>query len=295
MLRRKSRRICLVVLMLLAISMNMFTVYAGRLETDIKGSVKIVMKDRNTGEDIQGGVFAVYRVATIRQDDADLSYELTGTFADSKKDLTVLDDSDLAEELVQFAKNPDATAEVKNGNVIFTNLEQGLYLVIQTETSEGYLPAKAFLVSIPVKDGDKWIYDIDATPKTEIKPEEKAPIELSVKKVWADKEKKHPTSVTAGLYEGDTLKEKVVLSDENNWIYTWKNLDGNKNWDVKEINVPKGYVVSYQKSEMLVTMTNTSGLIQTGQWNWPIPVLAFTGLVLILVGFVLLNSKRKMK
>lgn len=293
MLSKKSIGILLAVVMLLTVSMSGFAVQASGLEPNHRGTVKIIMKDHSTGEDIKGGEFAIYQVATIRQEDADLSYELTGTFVESKKDLTTLDNPGLAEDLVKFAEIPNAKAEPKDGSVIFTDLEQGLYLVVQTKASEGYLPAKSFLVSVPVKDGEEWVYDVDATPKTEIEPEEKAPVELAVKKVWADKGKKHPTSVTAGLYEGDKLVEKVILSDKNNWTHTWKDLDGNKKWDVKEINVPKGYKVSYQKSEMLITMTNTSGLIQTGQWNWPVPVLAFTGLVLILIGFMLLNSKRK--
>lgn len=295
MFLRKRMKMFLTTILLLCLSMNVFTVHASDLDLEQKGSVTVVMQKPD-----MGGEFAIYRVAEVQKDDADLSYKLTEQFAESRVDLTVVNNPALAGALEVFAveeeMTPDATAVPENGKVYFGDLAHGLYLVVQTVASEGYYPANTFLVSVPVKseNGEKWIYDVDATPKTEMKPDESyKPVDVTVKKVWEDNGKKRPSSVTAGLYEGDTLKEKVVLNSQNQWSHTWTKLDGNKQWKVKEINVPKGYVVSYQKSGMTFTMKNTSSLIQTGQWNWPVPVLAFTGLVLILVGFVLLHSKRK--
>ena len=34
-------------------------------------------------------------------------------------------------------------------------------MVVQTEASHGYEAIKPFLVSIPMPDGDNWIYDVD--------------------------------------------------------------------------------------------------------------------------------------
>ena len=53
----------------------------------------------------------------------------------------------------------------EEGYANITKLPQGLYLVVQTEASHGYEAIKPFLVSIPMPDGDNWIYDVDATPK----------------------------------------------------------------------------------------------------------------------------------
>ena len=44
-----------------------------------------------------------------------------------------------------------------------------------------------------------------------------------------------------------------------------------------------------------MTITNTSTLIQTGQMNWPIPVLGGLGLLLIACGFIVMAKKRKNK
>lgn len=299
MLSKKTTKIFLIVMLLLSVMMGSFTVSADELDKNAEFSMKIVMKDSKTGKNIIGGEFAIYHVAVMEKEDADFHYELTEKFKRSGKDLTTLDNPRLADELEKFAVKyqlkETAKAEPKDGKVIFKDLGQGLYLVRQTKASDGYLPAKAFLVSVPMRDEERevWIYDVDATPKMELKPEAKKPVTISVKKVWADSDKKHPSSVTAGLYEGGKLKEKVTLSNKNNWRHQWKNLDGNKTWDVKEIDVPKGYKDSYQKSDKVITITNSATLIQTGQWNWPVPVLALTGLVLILTGVVLLNGKRK--
>lgn len=299
MLLRKRMKIFLAIALLLGISSNAAVVQAGAPDMSRKGSVVVEMKNPDTNDPVNGGEFAICQVAGIKIDDADLSYELTEEFAGSKADLTAPDNSGLADTLERFAADHklawQAQEELKSGKVVFGNLEPGLYLVVQTEASAGYYPAKSFLVSVPVKSEDtgEWIYDVDASPKTEVRPvESQKSVDLTVKKVWEGKGK-HPASVTAGLYDGDTLIDKVSLSEKNHWSHTWTELDGSKTWKIKEINVPKGYAVSYEKRGMVITMKNTSSLIQTGQWNWPVPVLAFTGLVLILAGYILMHSKRK--
>lgn len=132
-------------------------------------------------------------------------------------------------------------------------------------------------------------------PPTE--PEEPAePVDLTVEKHWSgDKENinKRPTSVSVTLYNGKEAVETVKLGQWNNWSYTWKNLDGNGDWSVLEVNIPKGYTPSYKVSGNTVTITNTATLIQTGQLNWPILILGGTGLLMLAAGVVLMTRKRK--
>ena len=47
------------------------------------------------------------------------------------------------------------------------------------------------------------------------------------------------------------------------------------------------------QNSYVFTVTNTSSLIITGQRIWPIPVLALIGVLLIAVGSLLLQKKRK--
>ena len=63
--------------------------------------------------------------------------------------------------------------------------------------------------------------------------------------------------------------------------------------------VPSGYKASYSTQRHTTTITNTSKtykapdkLVQTGQLNWPVPILVCSGLALIVTG-ILLQRWRK--
>ncbi len=60
----------------------------------------------------------------------------------------------------------------KNGNIKFEGLEEGLYLFWQSEPSEGYEKMQPFVVSIPINEGGKEVYDIVAYPKPRPKKKE---------------------------------------------------------------------------------------------------------------------------
>lgn len=129
--------------------------------------------------------------------------------------------------------------------------------------------------------------DTPSTPPT-------YPLDITVHKVWSnDSGKARPSSVTVTLYNGDIAYDRVRLSAHNNWTYTWKDPNAYGNWQVIETNIPKGYVPSYSVSGNIVTVTNTRGLIQTGQLNWPIWVLGGAGLALVALGGAMLVKKKK--
>lgn len=127
-------------------------------------------------------------------------------------------------------------------------------------------------------------------------PVEPNPEDLTVKKVWSDENDKRdirPDSVTVTLYNGDQAVEKVTLGAWNNWRYTWYDLDGNGDWSVLETGIPKGYTPSYRTNGDVVTITNTATLIQTGQLNWPIPVLGGLGMLMIFCGVIVMRKKKE--
>lgn len=117
---------------------------------------------------------------------------------------------------------------------------------------------------------------------------------LTVRKVWSGRSTSRPSSVTIQLMDGQTVAETVTLGDWNGWTYTWRDLDKEgHDWNAYETNVPKGYRADYSYSGDTVTICNTETLIQTGQLNWPVPVMGGTGSLLMLSGFVMLTKKRK--
>lgn len=117
---------------------------------------------------------------------------------------------------------------------------------------------------------------------------------ITVSKVWSgDDEKSRPGAVTVTLYDGETAVETVQLSQDNGWSHTWSGLSAKGNWQVTETSIPKGYTPSYSVSGDVVTVTNTATLIQTGQLNWPIPVMAGCGVLLLALACMMLRKKKK--
>ena len=125
------------------------------------------------GEDVhvqlRGGELTLYQVATVKRTNGNLYFDYTGDFTGCGVVLGDLSDSTLADQLVKYLPAVPAIAAQQDvneeGYANITKLPQGLYLVVQTEASHGYEAIKPFLVSIPMPDGDNWIYDVDATPK----------------------------------------------------------------------------------------------------------------------------------
>lgn len=122
------------------------------------------------------------------------------------------------------------------------------------------------------------------------------PEDLTVQKVWSGDEahlSTRPGAVSVTLYNGSAPVQIVTLSEQNNWTHTWSGLDGEGDWSVIETGIPKGYIPYYHRNGSTVIITNTATLIQTGQLNWPIPVLGCLGAALILSGAILLKKKRR--
>lgn len=84
--------------------------------------------------------------------------------------------------------------------------------------------------------------------------------EITVKKIWDDdddKKEKRPDSVMVQLYcDGKAFGEEVELSEENNWMCKWENLDGQCEWTAKEVPVPDGYTSITRTEGNVITITN---------------------------------------
>lgn len=209
-----------VIVMICAMSVNGFA--HDIVDTSRKGSIKVTMHRGETP--VAGGTLMLYRVGEIREDDGNESFCLTGDFTDSGVTLDHIESAGTAKELAAYAEEHNLSGIVEkigsDGTVSFQNLELGLYLLVQNEAADGYHKADSFLVSVPMLEEGVYIYDVDASPKTEL---EKTP-------------------------EPDSPKPS--------------NPPGSK-------------------------------LPQTGQLNWPVFVLAASGLVLFSIGWVMRFGKRR--
>ena len=279
-------------LLLLCIGTVLPVSASGAVDWDKTGSVSVTLKDGDTA--VSGAEITLYKVADAGNRNSNLHFAFTDAFAGFGGAPEELQDAAAIQRLADYAAEQNAGGKTLrtdgNGSVCFGNLSLGLYLAVQTGSVPGYSDCSPFLVSIPAESDNEWIYDIDATPKTDIM----RLVDITVKKVWNDDGKNRPESITVQLRNGDTVVDTVTLKEQNGWSHTWTGQPMSDAWSVKEVNVPKGYTATYQKNGFIYTVTNTSTLIQTGQLKWPIPLLAGAGLLLFAGGWILyFKGKRK--
>ena len=222
------RQIMMIMVTLFIFVTNSLSIYAAEdlPNLDKTGSISVTLLDKKNQKTVGGGEMTLYQVASAKAEDGSFGYEYVNGFEECGIQLNNLADSELAGKLESklsdsakgITKNIDT-----NGNVKYTNLSTGLYLLIQTKESTGYSKVKSFLVSVPLKEGGVWIYDVDATPKV-----------------------------------------GTITSTQP--------------------NVPK----------TPNTYSNIGGkLPQTGQLDWPIPVLSIAGMLLFSIGWMLRKGAKK--
>ena len=200
----------------------------------------------------------------------------------------------MVDELDTFVTENTVTAVKQvtdmGGMAVWSDLALGVYFVQQTGEVEDFAPCTSFLVSVPNKEGDNYVYEVNATPKTEVTKL----IPITIRKVWnTDASTKVADSVTVQLRRKNKVVETAVLNAENNWQVTYADMPESDEYSITEVDVPKGFTATYGQNGYEFTVTNSSTLIQTGQLVWPIPVLAVSGMLLIAVGVSLLQKKRK--
>ena len=128
-------------------------------------------------EAVPGGSVTLYRVGDVVQDDGDYLFALSGAFAGSGVSVDDPQSADAARALADWALDHGITGETRSvdasGKVVFSGLELGLYLMVQTNPASGYHAFDPFLVGVPLTEDGSYVYDIDASPKLEL---EKKPV-----------------------------------------------------------------------------------------------------------------------
>ena len=285
---RKMFVFCLAIL-LLGCSV---TAFAEQWDDTRTGTISVTLLDQYGKEPLEGAELAVYYVAAVSRNQAGkLTYTYTRNFENCGIELY---DPDLAVKLDAYlSENP--VSAIKNitdeeGKVTFSNLKLGLYFVRQTGAVEGFAPCTSFLVTVPNQTEDGYVYEVNASPKTQVVKL----TTITIKKVWnTDASTKAADSVTVQLLKAGTVVKTAVLNAQNNWQVSFPDMPESDAYSIKEINIPKGFTATYNQKGYEFTVTNTASLAQTGQLIWPIPVLAGAGVLLLVAGFVLLQKKRE--
>lgn len=285
-----NRKIITFFVIILLISTCCYTVFAKEFDLGKTASVSVTLIEQN--EPVVGAELSVYYVATVVMDEnGNLIYDYTNDF----KQLGIaLNDVSLAAKLDTFVSqyNVPSVKMTTNadGTALYGEIPLGLYFVKQTGAVDGFAPCTPFIVTVPNEKDGEYVYEVNASPKTEVE----RLTSITIKKVWnTDKSTEAAKSVTVQLLKGENVLKTAILSDDNNWQITYNDMPESDEYSVKEVNVPKGFTATYKQSGNVFTVTNSSTLIQTGQLMWPIPVLAISGMLLIAAGVMLLQKKRK--
>lgn len=195
-----------------------FAAYAHEIpDENRKGTITMEMK--YNGSPVTGGMLAAYRVARIAEADGNYRFEALAPYEVQELRQEDLNTPELAAAFAgQVSGGEIAPTSSESGLIRFENLEPGLYLIVQTEASDGFDPLQPFLVTIPMNEDGHYVYDVTAEGKFQLHQEPK------------------PTAPTS---------------------------------------------------------PTEPGLPQTGQLNWPIPVLTVLGLGLFSAGWALCFGRRK--
>ena len=285
---RKLTAFCLAMCFVFAISV---TAFAESFDSEQKGSITFTLFGQDGKTPVSGAELSVYYVATVGLNEkGNLSYVFTKDFENCG---AAINDPALPVVLETFVEKNSVQAKKvvtdSKGKATAENLPLGLYFVKQTSYKESDFVCMSFLVTVPNKVAGKYIYDVNASPKTEITKL----VDITVKKSWnADETTKIPESVTVELLRDGVKVKTAVLNKENNWKATFYNMPASDSYSIKETDVPKGFTATYSKKGYEFTVTNSASLVQTGQLVWPVPVLAMAGLILISTGTVILKKQR---
>lgn len=288
-MKNKIRNILLVFFLLFTCTTN---VKAEELNTTKTGSISFTLTELDSKQTVEGAQFAIYHIASVEED---ASNQLVYRINDEYENFDIqLNDSNTINRLESIVINNLHTSSImtdKQGKAKISNLPLGLYFVRQTNTVDGYTPCKSFLISIPTKEDNGYVYDVDASPKTEF---EKL-VSISIEKIWkASKNEKIPLEVQIQLLKDNEVVETAVLNEKNNWKIVYNNLQKSDTYSVKEINIPEGYTPIYKQNNNSFIVTNVSTLINTGQLVWPIPILTLVGILFITIGLIFLRKTGKM-
>lgn len=250
------------------------------------GTIRVALYDSAKDKALSGGQLTLYRVAEVKRKNGDLSFEYCGDFYGCGIALGDLTDSTLADQLLEYmpqgARGTTKTVDA-DGNAAFEDLELGLYLIVQSKASNGYAPIKPFLVSLPMAENGKWNYEVDASPKvggyTPVNPDTP------------------PVPPTPVPDKPGTPEQPTEPTNPD----TPKNPDGpdspvspgSPDSPVAPGNPDNPAAPGKPDNPALAGRPDgavMNGLPQTGQLNWPVPVLAVSGMLLFAAGWVL-NKK----
>ena len=281
---RKGVYLLTIIMLLIGISPVLADTNNNIVDFSKKGTITITLSDGSGTDRVEGANIKIYKLADAYSKNSNLAFSYHEDLKDCKNSI---EKNDLNEEVFECIHNSSVITKEgitdSFGYVSFDDLDLGLYLIEQINKVSGYSKIDSFVVYIPQFEEDSWVYKVDATPKVDII----RLFDLTVRKVWnVSSDSDTPNEVTVELLLNGKTIDTVILNKENNWIYTWNQIEKSDKYLVREINIPVGYTPTYQQKENMFIITNTKTLVQTGRISWIINLLVVVGLLFIMIGLL---------
>ena len=143
------------------------------------GQGVIQVTPQEVGNPVPGGEVSLYAIGKAVEG----GYRLSAELADWTVDVTEIFDPDLARWLAENIRAEGISKSIGDaGSVEYSGLEEGVYLMIQTQAAPGYQSFRPYIVVLPMS-GQEW----------------KAPTYPKVKRLEGDNPKTGDTGVVQGI------------------------------------------------------------------------------------------------
>lgn len=265
---------------------------------DQKGKITVKLEDKNQNK-IDGTTVYICQIASLNA----VGYYPTAAFETSGISIAGIinnPDATVAQAITEYVvKNSiEAAAQVsQKGKATFTDLPLGIWLVYCDESSK--YTFNPYIVFLPFESGGKAYYEVTSEPKVEdSRPDV---INVYVSKKWDDKNnaaKKRPESISVELLNGDTVVSSAELNETNGWSYMFLSVEKDGAYSVREKSVVD-YKASYSGDAINgFVITNTYAgetLPNTGQYWWPLVIIAIAGTCFVLLGIYEMGVKKNGK
>jgi hypothetical protein len=263
-MRNRNHKILVFGCLLLCLTMGGSPVMPTRVlaagETDSKEEMSLTIHCSYDNQPLTGVNISLYKVA---DDPNNGEASVTEEFQDYKVDYTELNngnEENLALVLADYAER-DHVKPYYSGNTDTTGtlevdeedgLTSGWYLVVEDRLIIDKIAytSEPFMVALPETEEDGTIeYEVQLNPKVR-STDTTETVEMQALIIWDDEnnDENRPKSVTVQLLKDGEVYDEQELSEENNWSYTWENLDGTSKWTAVQKGVPDCYTVSVEQN-----------------------------------------------
>lgn len=148
-------------------------VYAETFDITHKGSISMKLRSIDSDSPVSGAEFYIYKAAECTLRDGVLYHYWSSDFEGAGLDILTVNKKETALAAATYATTeslPHITATTDNyGKFVKSDLEVGLYLVMQKNVVTGFTKTSPFFVTVGRIDGEKVYYDVDASPKVQVK------------------------------------------------------------------------------------------------------------------------------